>query len=144
MVDKIVLPEELQNINILVIDDMSFYVSFLKQALLGLGHKGNIITATSNKDTISILNECIKNKTQVHFIITDYNLSDGPCSSLIKKLRETKKWGNVPILVFTVEENGASVLETLEAGADNYFFKPIDQNIVYEKMLYCWNKHHFK
>lgn len=45
---------------------------------------------------------------------------------LIKKMRETSGWDNVPIIVISSESTDDSVEKALQMGADDYIEKPVE------------------
>lgn len=130
-----------KNINFLIIDDMTFTHSFILQSLKKLGFEGNVFSAKSVKHAIEKINGAYKNGMTIDFIITDLHLPDGNGIDVVKKVRATKKMANTPILMMTTDENSHFVVEAFEAGVDNYFFKPIEDEIMLQKINFAWNKH---
>ena len=47
---------------------------------------------------------------------------------------------NIPVLMITTDNNSARVIEAFEAGIDNYLFKPIDDQLLLEKLIFIWQK----
>jgi len=131
-----------KNINFLVVDDMTFTHSFILQSLKKLGFEGNIFAAKNMTSAIEKIKEVYKHKMKIDVIITDLHLPDGNGIELTKKIRSTSSLVNIPIIMMTTDENSHLVIEAFEAGVDNYFFKPIDDDILREKIEFAWAKKH--
>jgi two-component system chemotaxis response regulator CheY len=141
---KALIPEELRNQSILVVDDMSFYVSFISQFLINHGFIGEILTAKKLSEAFDLINNQYKNGKTIGLMITDLHLPDGQGTTLVKKIRENKSLANIPIVLVTTEQNTQKVIESFEAGVDNYVFKPIEDSMMLEKINFAWNKYNKK
>lgn len=130
-----------KNINFLIVDDMTFTHSFILQSLKKLGFEGNVFSAKSVKTAIEKINQAYKHGMTIDFIITDLHLPDGNGIDIVKKVRATQKMANVPILMMTTDENSHFVVEAFESGVDNYFFKPIEDEVMFQKINFAWNKY---
>ncbi|MFA6237665.1 MAG: response regulator [Bacteriovorax sp.] len=134
------LPDHLREITFLIVDDMSFYRSLVEQTLGNLGHVGKIYSAKDLKEAINIVNEVYKTGGRIDFVIADYHLSDSTGVELAKKMRAQKVLKNIPIVIFSTDDNSNNIIEAIDAGVDNFFFKPIKDEILLEKINFCWNK----
>lgn len=86
------------------------------------------------------LKEMLKHGEKIDFIISDLQLPDGTGIDLLKKVRASKALGNVPFLLITTSDDPQTIVEAFEVGADNYIFKPIEEDAFLEKIEYCWEK----
>jgi signal transduction histidine kinase len=64
-----------------------------------------------------------------HVIVLDVNLPDTDGHSVCRALRADPDCAGVPVLMLTVRDNEADVLEGLHAGADDYVAKDADAEI---------------
>ena len=58
---------------------------------------------------------------------------------LIKELRQTEEYKLSPILVITAFSSLRDREAAMEAGATEYFVKPVDNKVVLEAVKYCIN-----
>ena len=121
---------------VIVIDDMGFSRDFIRQSLDNVGFKGDLDQAKDLKEGMAMLKDSLKTKNPYKLIITDLNLPDGLSIELVKKVRASKAYKNLPIILMTTEdpENQTRVLEAIEAGVNDYFFKPVDSLVLFEKI----------
>ena len=64
--------------------------------------------------------------TNVDLVITDQNMPNMDGISLVKKLRETREYKSVPILLLTTESSDAMKAQGRAAGATGWLVKPFD------------------
>lgn len=133
-------PEELKNCSILIVDDMSFYLSFLKQALKNLGHNGDIHAAPDMNSAINLINSVYHSGKRIDLIISDFHLGKHTGVDFVAKVRSNDILKNLPFIIFTTDENGSNVIKAFDAGVDDYFFKPIDESILVKKIINSFEK----
>lgn len=139
---SVTMPDDCRKSNVLIIDDISFYGSMIEQILKNNGFEGKIQHANSLKKAIELIQKSLEEKNQIDLLITDLHLPDGLASVLVKKIRQTKAIENMAIVLVTTNNEAAKVVEAFEAGIDNYVFKPIDENVLFEKIVQVWKKRH--
>lgn len=99
---------------ILVIDDEAQIRKLLEITLSSNGYKVN--EATTAKDgIITAANH------PPDLIILDIGLPDESGHSVLKKLRE---WYNKPVIILSVQDDEESIVQALDAGANDYLIKP--------------------
>jgi two-component system chemotaxis response regulator CheY len=83
----------------------------------------DIVEAENDEDTFEVL------KTRgVDFILLDWNLSTKMTGlDILKTIRKTDKYKNVPIIMVTSESDKCNVIEALKCGANGFVVKPIDK-----------------
>ncbi len=133
-------PDNLKKISFLVVDDMTFYHSLIKQMLASLGHEGEVHCVVSVKDAIHAVSEIYKAGKTIDFIVSDYYLNDSNGVNFVKKIRSNERLANIPFILFTTEDNNKVIPEAIEAGVDQYFFKPVEHEKFLEKVIYSWKK----
>ena len=90
----------------------------LKKALLKEGYE-TVLTEGSISGALRALSE-----ESPDFIILDINLPDGDGFSLMKKLRESDEYKDIPVLFLSARDKDADRLTGLGLGADDYMVKP--------------------
>lgn len=139
---SLVLPEDCRKSCAMIIDDISFYGSMIEQILKNCAFEGKILHANSLKKAIELIQKSLEEKNSIDLLITDLHLPDGQATVLVKKIRQTKSLENMSIILVTTNNEAAKVVEAFEAGVDNYVFKPIDDKVLFEKIVQVWKKRH--
>lgn len=134
------LPDHLKSITFLFVDDMTFYHSLLQQTLVNLGHTGKILFANNVKEAISVVSDTYQSGQKIDFIISDYLLGDISGIAFAKKVRAHPVLANLPMIMISTDDNSQNVIEAINVGVDNYVFKPLDPNVLLEKIIFSWNK----
>lgn len=99
---------------ILVIDDEAQIRKLLEITLSSNGYKVNE-AATAKDGIITAANH------PPDLIILDIGLPDESGHSVLKKLRE---WYNKPVIILSVQDDEESIVQALDAGANDYLIKP--------------------
>ena len=73
-------------------------------------------------------------------VFLDWNLSDKITGlDVLKKIRETEKFKQIPIIMVSVESDKTNVIEALKHGLNDFVAKPIDKKSFTEKLLKALN-----
>jgi two-component system, OmpR family, KDP operon response regulator KdpE len=103
-------------IQVLVVDDETAILRFLKPALEANGYEmvsaGSVAEATRRIAAES-----------PDVVLLDLGLPDGDGKEVIKRARE---WSDVPIIVLSARERETEKIEALDLGADDYVNKPFN------------------
>lgn len=120
---------------VLIIDDMSFNIAFVEQALSELSFNGVIQKAMNLKEARERLMSSLK-EGRFDLIVSDLNLPDGQFTTLLTILKQKKSFSSIPIILMTTNEpsNLSSVLEAIDVGVTDYFFKPSDVSEIVAKI----------
>ncbi|NOQ35430.1 MAG: response regulator [Methylococcaceae bacterium] len=111
---------------ILIIDDMSFYRLFLKTHLTTLGHE--IITASCGEEGIKLYLE-----ESPDLVLLDVLMPKMSGHDVAKAMRlQKKEW--VPIIFLSALTDAEDIVEGIDAGADDYLFKPIKEDVLQAKI----------
>ncbi|MGB0453472.1 MAG: response regulator [Bacteriovoracaceae bacterium] len=105
--------------NILFVDDMSFYKSLVQDHLALWDKDCNLIYCTNAKEATQVLK-----KTEIHLVICDMMMPEHSGYDLLKSMRQSKKYKEVPFVVLSANDNKKLILESLKAGANKYIIKP--------------------
>ena len=89
---------------------------------------GSIISCAYGKETM----EALRNNEGIGLILLDIDLPDMDGRVLIRKIRESNT--RMPIIVQTALSSSNDKESTLAAGADEYLTKPIDWDVLFDKI----------
>lgn len=117
-----------RNMRILVVDDAQTMRRIIVNLLRQLGFT-NMIEAddgTTAWDRLSV--------EHVDLIISDWNMPKMTGIELLKKVRESEKYKNSPVIMVTAEGKRENVIAAVQAGVSNYIVKPFNAATLKEKM----------
>jgi len=121
---------------ILIIDDDSVFVSQLTELLHKEGYKvGFALNAENGMKMLA--------STNYDIIILDLYMPRIDGMEVLKELKSTKSLSLIPVLMSTSEADRDIVLEALRIGADDYIVKPIDIDMILEKIYGLLKIKHF-
>ena len=105
-----------QSLRILIVDDEKTIRRFLKATLQSQGYQ--IFEAVDG-------NEALQLSVSAHpdAIIMDLGLPDMDGIEVVRKIRKRSR---IPIVILSVRDNEADMIEALDAGADDYLTKPFN------------------
>ena len=127
------------NLKILILDDYESIRTMLKTHVKQLGHQGVCLEAadvTTAKEIVT------KEKDQIDFILSDWNLPDGTGLDFLKYVRGDLGLSNLPFLMITTENETTKIIDAVSAGASNYLIKPWTLEDLKDKLENSWQKHH--
>lgn len=107
--------------SILFVDDMTFYRSLLQDHLKLWSNPVNLTYCTNAMDAIEKLKE-----GNFDLIISDLMMPKHTGYDLLKSVRKSAKYKNVPFIMLSSQENQKVILKIIETGADEYLNKPWD------------------
>lgn len=115
---------------ILVVDDSATVRKFVS---VSLGMQGfNVVTACDGMDALEKLPA-----QQVDLIITDLNMPQMDGFELIRSLRESPAYHDLPVIILTSLSDGASKKQSEHLGVHSYLQKPFSlEKIQYEVSKY--------
>ncbi len=123
-----------RDMRILVVDDDAPMRRIVKTTLRQLGFK-NILEAEDGQIALDRLK-----KEEVQLIISDWNMPNMPGIDLLRTVRASEKWKNVPFIMVTSEGKKENVMEALNAGVSNYVVKPFTTEVMEEKLSEIFKK----
>lgn len=125
---------------ILVIDDMPSIRDLVKNTLKAMGYK-NIQEAADGEEGLKLLLQHNSPGTQFQLVISDWNMPKMKGLELLKQVRATAEWSNLPFVLLTSESERDQVTEAVLAGVSQYIVKPFSAKIFEEKLKGAYNKH---
>ena len=116
------------NMRVLIVDDFSTMRRIIKNILRQLGFS-NIIEADDGSAAWEILN-----KDQVDFIISDWNMPQMTGIELLRKVRASEEFADLPFLMVTAEAQQENIIEAVQAKVSNYIVKPFTAETLAQKI----------
>ncbi len=117
---------------IVVVDDFGTTRRIIRNLLLERGY-GDVCEAVDGNDALNVLKS-----NKIDFVITDWNMPGMSGLELLKTIRATEEWSDIPVLMVTTESKREQLLEAAQAGVNGYVVKPFDSetlNHSIEKVL---------
>jgi two-component system chemotaxis response regulator CheY len=116
------------SMRVLIVDDFSTMRRIIKNILRQLGFS-NIIEADDGSAAWEILN-----KDQVDFIISDWNMPQMTGIELLRKVRASEEFADLPFLMVTAEAQQENIIEAVQAKVSNYIVKPFTAETLGQKI----------
>ena len=116
------------NIRILVVDDFSTMRRIIKNILRQLGFN-NVVEADDGTTAWDVLN-----KDRIEFIISDWNMPQMTGIDLLRKVRASDEFGDLPFLMVTAEAQQENIIEAVQAKVSNYIVKPFTAEVMKQKI----------
>ena len=123
-----------KNMSILVVDDFSTMRRIIKNILRQLGFS-NIHEADDGTTGWETLN-----KTKIDFVISDWNMPNMPGIELLRKVRGSEEFANLPFLMVTAEAQQENIIEAVQAKVSNYIVKPFTAETLGQKIDKIFDK----
>jgi len=114
--------------NILVVDDFATMRRIVKNILKQLGYE-NIHEADDGTSALEVLK-----REKIDFIISDWNMPQMSGIELLKTVRATEEWKDLPFLMVTAEGQKENVIEAVKNKVNNYIVKPFTPEVLMEKI----------
>lgn len=113
---------------ILVVDDFGTMRRIIKNILRQIGY-ANIFEADNGLSALDVLRQ-----EEIDFIISDWNMPQMPGIELLKAVRASEEWKNLPFLMVTAEGQKENLLEAVKYRVRNYIVKPFTPGTFTEKI----------
>jgi len=123
-----------KEMRILVVDDFSTMRRIIKNILRQLGFN-NILEADDGSTAWETLN-----KDKIDFVISDWNMPKMPGIELLRKVRGSEEFANLPFLMVTAEAQQENIIEAVQAKVSNYIVKPFTAETLGQKIDKIFDK----
>jgi two-component system chemotaxis response regulator CheY len=117
-----------KKMKILVVDDFGTMRRIIKNILRQIGY-ANIFEADNGLSALDVLRQ-----EKIDFIISDWNMPQMPGIELLKAVRASEEWKDLPFLMVTAEGQKENVLEAVKYRVRNYIVKPFTPGTFTEKI----------
>ncbi len=114
--------------NILVVDDFSTMRKIIRNVLKQLGYM-NIHEAEDGTAALELLK-----REKIDLIISDWNMPKMTGLDLLKAVRASEEWKDLPFLMVTAEGQKENVIEAVKHRVSNYIVKPFTAEVLTEKL----------
>ncbi len=116
----------LENVNILIVEDDEDNLEFLRRLLMK--HGANVVVARTGEEAVNI----VKTNEQIQIVLMDIRLPDINGFETTRKIKKLKP--NLPVIAQTAYAMYNDRELCLENGCDDYISKPLDKDILFEKI----------
>ncbi len=111
---------------VLLVDDSRTIRNIQKRTFAQLGY-GDVMEAGDGVEALQQIGE-----TRPDLVLIDWNMPNMDGITLVRKIRETDK--SLPLIMCTTEAEKSRVIEAIQAGLNNYIFKPFTPDSLKEKV----------
>ncbi|WP_413293463.1 response regulator [Bdellovibrio sp. HCB185ZH] len=115
----------------------------VKNTLKAMGFK-NIQEAGDGEEGLKVLMQSNNPGSSIQLVISDWNMPKMKGLDLLKHVRATSEWQNLPFVLLTSESERDQVTEAVLAGVSQYIVKPFSAKIFEDKLKAAWTKHNQK
>jgi CheY-like chemotaxis protein len=112
---------------ILVVDDDLFQHKLLSKMLENVNAEQ--IFVSSGTEALRVLRQ-----RRPDLILMDINLSDSDGIDLTRRIKAVDRLANIPVIMITGHGEKQVVMDSVEAGADDFVVKPVDKDILLAKL----------
>ena len=116
------------NMRVLVVDDFSTMRRIVRNILRQIG-LANVVEADDGTTAWDILN-----REKIDFIVSDWNMPKMPGIELLRKVRSSEQFANLPFLMVTAEAQQENIIEAVQAKVSNYIVKPFTADTLKQKI----------
>lgn len=107
-------------IDLLIVDDSAAIRKILQRVLQQIEIPlGNVFEASDGKQALDLLNQ-----HSVQLVLSDINMPNMDGIELLRTLRASVQWQDLPVIMITTEGSQAKVAEAAKLGATSYVRKP--------------------
>jgi len=115
---------------LLVIDDSENARSLLKRRLAMYGHE--VIAAANQQEALKVLEDHPVDVIFLNMFLNGVNSAD-----LLEKLKSNSDYQNIPIIMISSNDDTELLVKSIEAGAEDYLVKPLNQTILRARLSNC-------
>ena len=105
---------------ILAVDDLLENRELVARNLTRIGHF--VVTAASGEEALRALEH-----SDVDVVLLDLLMPGMDGREVLRRIKEHPEWRATPVIVISGQQDMDGIIECIEAGADDYLFKPFNQ-----------------
>jgi two-component system, chemotaxis family, chemotaxis protein CheY len=114
---------------ILSVDDSTTIRRIIKKNVAEMNME--VLEAADGASALKVLEE---SSDTVSLVILDWNMPGMTGLEVLKTIKATPKYKDIPVMMLTSEADQNCVVEALKAGAQNYLTKPFDGKLLVLKI----------
>jgi two-component system, chemotaxis family, chemotaxis protein CheY len=123
----------------LVVDDMESVRELVREQLVRMGFTRFVQAKNGNEAWEIIVKEYAANNP-IQVVLSDWNMPFLSGIELLKKVRSTPQFANLPFLLITAEGEKRQVLEAIKMKVTEFMVKPIASKAFQQKLESAWEK----
>jgi two-component system chemotaxis response regulator CheY len=116
------------NMRVLIVDDFATMRRIVRNILRQIGI-ANVVEADDGTTAWDILN-----REKIDFIVSDWNMPKMPGIDLLRKVRSSEQFAELPFLMVTAEAQQENIIEAAQAKVSNYIVKPFTADTLKQKI----------
>ncbi len=116
------------NMRILIVDDFSTMRRIVRNILRQIG-LNNVVEADDGTTAWDILN-----REKIDFVVSDWNMPKMTGIELLRKVRSSEQFADMPFLMVTAEAQQENIIEAVQAKVSNYIVKPFTAETLEQKI----------
>lgn len=113
---------------VLIVDDFSTMRRIVRNILRQIG-LNNVVEADDGTTAWDILN-----RDKIDFIVSDWNMPKMTGIELLRKVRSSEQFAEIPFLMVTAEAQQENIIEAVQAKVSNYIVKPFTADTMKQKI----------
>lgn len=113
---------------VLVVDDFSTMRRIVRNILRQIG-LNNVVEADDGTTAWDVLN-----REKIDFIVSDWNMPKMTGIELLRKVRGSEQFADIPFLMVTAEAQQENIIEAVQAKVSNYIVKPFTADTMKQKI----------
>ena len=116
------------NMRVLIVDDFSTMRRIVRNILRQLGFN-NVVEADDGTTAWETLN-----REKIDFIVSDWNMPNMTGIELLRKVRGSEQFADIPFLMVTAEAQQENIIEAAQAKVSNSIVKPFTADTLKQKI----------
>lgn len=116
------------DMRVLIVDDFSTMRRIVRNILRQIG-LNNVVEADDGTTAWDTLN-----RDKIDFIVSDWNMPKMTGIELLRKVRSSEQFANIPFLMVTAEAQQENIIEAVQAKVSNYIVKPFTADTMKQKI----------
>lgn len=125
---------------VLIVDDMASIRDLVRNQLRAMNFN-EIIEAEDGVQAWTVIENQYAQANPVELVISDWNMPNMKGLDLLKKVRSSQQFVQLPFILLTSEAEREQVTEAVMAGVSQYIVKPFSGKVFEEKMKTAYQKH---
>lgn len=116
------------DMRVLIVDDFSTMRRIVRNILRQIG-LNNVVEADDGTTAWDVLN-----REKIDFIVSDWNMPKMTGIELLRKVRGSEQFAEIPFLMVTAEAQQENIIEAVQAKVSNYIVKPFTADTMKQKI----------
>ena len=116
------------NMRVLIVDDFATMRRIVRNILRQLGLQ-NVVEADDGTTAWDVIN-----REKIDFIVSDWNMPKMTGIELLRKVRGSEQYADIPFLMVTAEAQQENIIEAAQAKVSNYIVKPFTADTLKQKI----------